>query len=127
MYEYGKHLGLAFQVVDDILDFTQSSEKLGKPQGQDLATGNLTAPVLFALEDKVVGKRLLELVRGKFKKEGSLEEALGLVEQGGGIVRARQLARDEADIALSQLEILPESAAKESMVAMVDYVLERLY
>ena len=127
MYEYGKHLGLAFQVVDDILDFTQSSEKLGKPQGQDLATGNLTAPVLFALEDKVVGKRLLELVRGKFKKSGSLEEALGLVEQGGGIVRARQLARDEADIALSQLEILPESAAKESMVAMVDYVLERLY
>ena len=127
MYEYGKHLGLAFQVVDDILDFTQSSEKLGKPQGQDLATGNLTAPVLYALEDKVVGKRLLELVRGKFKKAGSLEEALGLVEQGGGIVRARQLARDEADIALSQLEILPESAAKESMVAMVDYVLERLY
>lgn len=42
-------------------------------------------------------------------------------------MRARQLARDEADIALSQLEILPESAAKESMVAMVDYVLERLY
>ena len=127
MYEYGKHLGLAFQVVDDILDFTQSAEQLGKPQGQDLATGNLTAPVLYALEDKVVGKRLLELVQGKFKKEGSLEEALGLVEQGGGIARARQLARDEADIALKQLEILPESAAKESMIAMVDYVLERLY
>lgn len=127
MYEYGKHLGLAFQVVDDILDFTQSSEKLGKPQGQDLATGNLTAPVLYALEDKTVGKRLLELVDGRFKKEGSLEEALGLVEQGGGIVRARQLARDEADIALRQLDVLPESPAKESMVAMVDYVLERLY
>ena len=127
MYEYGKHLGLAFQVVDDILDFTQSAEQLGKPQGQDLATGNLTAPVLYALEDKVVGKRLRQLVQGKFKTEGSLEEALGLVEQGGGIVRARQLARDEADIALSQLDILPESPSKDSMVAMVDYVLERLY
>lgn len=50
MYAYGKHLGLAFQVVDDILDFTQSSELLGKPQGQDLASGNLTAPVLYALQ-----------------------------------------------------------------------------
>jgi hypothetical protein len=50
MYAYGKHLGLAFQVVDDILDFTQSSEQLGKPQGQDLASGNLTAPVIYALQ-----------------------------------------------------------------------------
>lgn len=53
MYAYGKHLGLAFQVVDDILDFTQSSAALGKPQGQDLASGNLTAPVLFALQVRV--------------------------------------------------------------------------
>jgi all-trans-nonaprenyl-diphosphate synthase len=50
MYAYGKHLGLAFQVVDDILDFTQTAEQLGKPQGQDLASGNLTAPAIFALE-----------------------------------------------------------------------------
>ena len=50
MYAYGKHLGLAFQVVDDILDFTQSAEQLGKPQGQDLASGNLTAPAIYALQ-----------------------------------------------------------------------------
>lgn len=59
MYDYGKHLGLAFQVVDDILDFTQTSEQLGKPQGQDLASGNLTAPVIFALRNSP------ELVRPK--------------------------------------------------------------
>ena len=57
MYAYGKHLGLAFQVVDDILDFTQSAEQLGKPQGQDLASGNLTAPAIFALRNST------ELVR----------------------------------------------------------------
>lgn len=51
MYDYGKHLGLAFQVVDDILDFTQTSEQLGKPQGQDLASGNLTAPAIYALRN----------------------------------------------------------------------------
>lgn len=127
MYEYGKHLGLAFQVVDDILDFTQSSEKLGKPQGQDLATGNLTAPVLFALQNPTTGPRLLTLIESRFKKQGSLEEALDLVASGGGIDQARKLAREEADTALAQLEILPESEAKDSMIAMVDYVLERLY
>jgi all-trans-nonaprenyl-diphosphate synthase len=127
MYEYGKHLGLAFQIVDDILDFTQSSEKLGKPQGQDLASGNLTAPVLFALQNPSTGPRLLTLIESRFKKEGSLQEALDLVSSGGGIDQARKLAREEADIALVQLNVLPESEAKESMIKMVDYVLERLY
>lgn len=50
MYAYGKHLGLAFQIVDDILDYTQNAETLGKPQGQDLASGNLTAPAYYALQ-----------------------------------------------------------------------------
>ena len=127
MYEYGKHLGLAFQIVDDILDFTQSSEKLGKPQGQDLASGNLTAPVLFALQNPSTGPRLLTLIESRFKKDGSLQEALDLVSSGGGIDQTRKLAREEADIALVQLNVLPESEAKESMIKMVDYVLERLY
>lgn len=60
MYEYGKHLGLAFQVVDDILDFTQSTEQLGKPQGQDLATGNLTAPAIYSLQEEPALRDLIE-------------------------------------------------------------------
>jgi all-trans-nonaprenyl-diphosphate synthase len=127
MYEYGRHLGLAFQVVDDILDFTQSTAALGKPQGQDLASGNLTAPVLFALEDRTVGPRLLQLLQTRFKDEGSLVEALNLVQMGGGIERARLLAREEADKALAALQVLPSTPAKESLAMMVEYVLERLY
>ena len=127
MYEYGKHLGLAFQIVDDILDFTQSSRQLGKPQGQDLASGNLTAPVLFALQNPQSGPRLLALIDSRFKKDGSLQEALDIVKEDGGIEQARQLAREEADKALSQLEVLPPSEAKDSMGLMVEYVLERLY
>lgn len=127
MYEYGRHLGLAFQVVDDILDFTASSQALGKPQGQDLASGNLTAPVLFALQDPASGPRLGALLASKFAREGQLDEALGLVAAGGGIERARALARDEADLALAALEVLPASPSKEALVLMVDYVLDRLY
>lgn len=127
MYEYGRHLGLAFQVVDDVLDFTQSTAALGKPQGQDLASGNLTAPVLFALQDPTVGPRLTSLIGSRFQKKESLAEALSLVGAGGGIQRARELAREEADMALAALECLPPTAAKDSLAAMVEYVLERLY
>ncbi|KAJ6751928.1 hypothetical protein OIU85_002354 [Salix viminalis] len=60
MYDYGKNLGLSFQVVDDILDFTQSAEQLGKPAGSDLAKGNLTAPVIFALEQSPKLREIIE-------------------------------------------------------------------
>lgn len=124
LYDYGKHLGLAFQIVDDILDFTQSTEQLGKPQGQDLASGNLTAPAIFALRNK---PELAVLLEEEFAEEGSLEQAIELVKQGGGIAAARDLAAEEGDKARAALACLPESSAKASLMKMVDYVLERLY
>jgi hypothetical protein len=66
-------------------------------QGQDLASGNLTAPALFALQTELVGSELLELIESEFQEEGSLERAIDLVKIGGGISAARQLARQEAD------------------------------
>merc|ERR1719217_866519 len=88
MYAYGKHLGLAFQVVDDILDFTQDTATLGKEAGQDLASGNLTAPAIYALRDEAHGERLREIVESEFT-EGTLEEA-------GGIESAMELRASRA-------------------------------
>ena len=59
---------------------SQSTEALGKPQGQDLASGNLTAPALFALQHPVAGPQLLALIQGRFREPGSLDEALLLVD-----------------------------------------------
>jgi all-trans-nonaprenyl-diphosphate synthase len=123
MYEYGKHLGLAFQVVDDILDFTQSEEQLGKPQGQDLASGNLTAPTIFALK---ANPELRGLIENQFENEGDLQKAIDIVGEHG-IEEARRLAKQEGDIALASLRQLPDSEAKRSLEAMVGYVLERIY
>ena len=123
MYEYGKHLGLAFQIVDDILDFTQSEAQLGKPKGQDLASGNLTAPCIFALGRD---PRLRELIETRFAKPEDLAEAIEIVNESG-IEDARRMAREEADQALAALKGLPEGEAKTSLVDMVGYVLERLY
>lgn len=105
----------------------QTSEQLGKPQGQDLASGNLTAPVLFALRNEAVAGPLKGLIEGEFVEDGDLERALELVRSGGGIEAAQALARQEGDAALAALACLPPSPAKESLVGMVDYVLERIY
>ena len=126
MFAYGRHLGLAFQVVDDILDFTQSTEQLGKPRGQDLASGNLTAPVLFALEDAEAGPRLLSLIESEFREEGALERGLELVAAGRGLERARALAREEGELARAALAKLGPGEVRNSLMGMVDFVLERI-
>lgn len=123
MYEYGRNLGLSFQVVDDILDFTQSAEQLGKPAGSDLAKGNLTAPVIFALEKE---PKLREIIESEFGEIGSLNEAIALVKSCGGIERARDLATEKAELALQNLHGLPQSPFRRALEDMVAFNLERI-
>ncbi|XXG67755.1 hypothetical protein AAC387_Pa06g1023 [Persea americana] len=124
MFDYGKNLGLSFQVVDDILDFTQSAEQLGKPAATDLAKGNLTAPVIFALEKE---PKLREIIDCEFGEAGSsLDDAIDLVFKSGGIERARDLAKEKADLAISKLQCLPQDEFRSSLEGMVKYNLERI-
>jgi all-trans-nonaprenyl-diphosphate synthase len=122
MYLYGRHLGLAFQIVDDILDFTSSTEVLGKPAGSDLAGGNLTAPVLYSMEEQ---PRLAELIVGEFEQEGDLEKALGLIHSSSGIDKSWALAKEHVQLALEQLTDLAPSHSKSALIEMGDYVLQR--
>lgn len=123
MYEYGRNLGLSFQIVDDILDFTQSAEQLGKPAGSDLAKGNLTAPVIFALEKEL---KLREIIESEFSEPGSLDEAIELVKRCGGIEKAQELAREKADLAIQNLQCIPLSAFRIALEDMVMFNLERI-
>jgi all-trans-nonaprenyl-diphosphate synthase len=124
MYDYGKNLGLSFQVVDDILDFTQSAEQLGKPAGSDLAKGNLTAPVIFALEQS---QKLREIIESEFCESGSIDEAIELVKSSGGIERAQELAKEKADLAIQNLRCLPQGSYQSALEEMVLYNLERIH
>jgi all-trans-nonaprenyl-diphosphate synthase len=124
LYDYGRHIGLAFQIVDDILDFTGSSDSLGKPAGSDLKSGNLTAPVLYALQEKPYLETLIER---EFAQEGDLEQALALVEDSQGIDRSRQLAAYHAQQAVQSLTDLPPSDCRQALIELADYVLSRLY
>lgn len=122
LYGYGHHLGLAFQIVDDILDFTSSTDTLGKPAGSDLKSGNLTAPVLFALEEKPY---LEVLIEREFAQEGDLEQALCLIDDSQGIQRAKELAEYHAKQAVEHLSVLPPSESRACLIKIADYVLNR--
>ncbi len=124
LYGYGRHWGLAFQIVDDILDFTGSTSMLGKPALADISSGNLTAPALYALEEKPY---LEELVERQFSKPGDLESAIALIQDSKGIERSRALAAHHARLAVEHLADLPPSQSKQALINMADYVLSRMY
>jgi all-trans-nonaprenyl-diphosphate synthase len=124
LYQYGRHLGLAFQVVDDLLDFTASTEELGKPAGSDMKSGNLTAPVLYALEEKPY---LEVLIDREFAQPGDLEQALDLVNSSQGLERSRELAKEHTRLAISSLDSLAPSASRQSLIKLADHLLSRLY
>jgi all-trans-nonaprenyl-diphosphate synthase len=124
MYRYGRCIGLAFQIVDDILDFTGSTESLGKPACSDLRSGNLTAPTLFAMEEK---PHLEVLIEREFGKEGDIEEAIALIKETKAIERTRELAAAQAKKAAEHLKCLPACDSREALINLADYVLSRLY
>jgi all-trans-nonaprenyl-diphosphate synthase len=124
LYHYGRHLGLAFQIIDDILDFTGSTEALGKPAGSDLVSGNLTAPVLYALEEKPY---LEVFIEREFAQPDDLRQALALVQESKGIERSRTLAAQHAQMAVDSLSVLKPSASTQALIDLADYVLSRMY
>jgi len=124
LYHYGRQLGLAFQVVDDILDFTGNDQQLGKPAASDLSSGYLTAPALYALEEN---PSLGVLIEREFSSEGDLEEALALVRQADAIPRTRQLAERFAQESREALSWLPDSQSRTALMELPNFVLSRLY
>jgi all-trans-nonaprenyl-diphosphate synthase len=124
LYRFGRQLGLAFQVVDDILDFTGSDQQLGKPAASDLASGYLTAPALYALEERPA---LAGLIEREFSEAGDLDQALELVRGCEAIPRSRALAEQFAREAATAIEWLPAGESSRALRALPEYVLSRLY
>ncbi|KAK2591590.1 coq1 putative hexaprenyl diphosphate synthase [Conoideocrella luteorostrata] len=121
-YSYGRNLGLAFQLVDDMLDYTRSGQDLGKPAGADLELGLATAPLLFAWKQN---PELGALVGRKFEKEGDVEKARELVLKSDGIEQTRALAQDYSEKAIEAIADFPESEAKDGLIEMAQKTIKR--
>lgn len=121
-YNFGKNLGLCFQIVDDMLDYTVSEKNLGKPAGADLKLGLATAPVLFAWEKY---PELGNMIRRQFKQPGDVELAREYVEKAGGLERTRELAVKYANDAIKELEKLPDSDARSALINLTHVMINR--
>jgi octaprenyl-diphosphate synthase len=127
MVEYGRRLGTAFQLVDDVLDYKASTEELGKNLGDDLAEGKPTLPLIFALSQaSAVDAATL---RSAIENGGleDLERVTQLIEASGGIEYTARMAQDEKDRAITALAAVPASRYRDSLAALAEFAVARTY
>ena len=126
MANYGKHLGMAFQIVDDVLDYQGDVESIGKNVGDDLAEGKMTLPLIFARDhvDEALRNLICDAVTHKSKQQFCT--ILEAVQASGGIAYSMELARREADLAKQALAQLPDSKFKSVMAELADFSISRL-
>jgi octaprenyl-diphosphate synthase len=124
--DYGLNLGTAFQLIDDLLDFTSSEEVLGKAAGADLLGGKVTLPLIYLRDAEPQAREMIETVlrEGKYssvKQQDLIEAMVG----SGALEQARARANEYAESACTALEILPDSDYCDSLRALPTYILDR--
>ncbi|HWQ25285.1 MAG TPA: polyprenyl synthetase family protein [Chlorobaculum sp.] len=124
---YGEFLGLAFQIRDDLLDYTGDSKKTGKQLGIDIKDRKITLPLIFALQnsDKGEQNKIKTILKSSKKRSVRSREVIDFVRQKGGLDYAAQVAEGFADKALESISHFPESDAKRSLQLLVDFVMKR--
>jgi len=127
--EYGRNLGIAFQLVDDILDFSARQAELGKTVGDDFREGKITLPVILAFQrgnmaEQAFWRRCLEELE---QTDDDLDHAIALMTRHGALDDAMKLARQYAADAREALSVFPDSVVRRELVELVDFCVERHY
>ena len=122
--EYGYNLGIAFQVVDDILDFIGSEEEMGKPIGSDLAQGTLTLPAMLLLERYPQDNPVKRLFQDRSKQE-NIKLAIESVRNSSIIPDCYKLASDYCATACHNLEQLPDKPTRQTLIELAHYIVRR--
>jgi heptaprenyl diphosphate synthase len=124
--EYGLMLGIAFQIVDDVLDYTESEREIGKPIGHDIAEGFATLPLMLALEEGRSAVRLREILHdGRSLSAGDAQQVVDLVRSSGATGDALATAQRYASMAGAKLETLDAGPARDSLASLTAYVVSR--
>jgi octaprenyl-diphosphate synthase len=127
MAAYGKHLGTAFQLIDDALDYRADRDELGKNLGDDLAEGKPTLPLIYALKNGTDAQRAI--IRASIEQGdiGQLDAITAAIESTGGLAYTARLARREATLAIEALADLPDSAYKQALCELADFAVDRTH
>lgn len=123
---FGYFIGMSFQIIDDILDFTSTDEELGKPAGSDFIQGNITLPVLFARKDKAI----YSLLKDSLYKELTDEERLHIVKlirNSPAIKESKAISERYLNKALKELSYLPKSTANKTMRNIAFFIGKRKF
>lgn len=129
MAEYGMNLGIAFQIVDDVLDYSANQEKLGKTIGDDFREGKMTAPVLYAIEkaDEEEKSFWARVITDNDKNDDDLPHAIALMQKHNALEQSMTLARQYAGKAEDALSIAPDGALKDMLSSLIKFTIERDY
>jgi octaprenyl-diphosphate synthase len=125
--EYGLQLGLAFQLIDDALDYMGDAQELGKNVGDDLAEGKSTLPLIYTMANGTAADR--DLIQQSLRAESlapqQLQEVIALVKSSGALDYTKELARTKTAAAVKALNVLPDSEHKIALQELVEFSLNR--
>ncbi|MCZ8512942.1 polyprenyl synthetase family protein [Paenibacillus filicis] len=129
LYAFGYNVGMAFQVRDDLLDLCGTEKEIGKPPGSDIKQGNITIPVIFALQDEALRPKLLEEIVRIQATDGQTDISafLQMIRTSDGIRCAEELASKYIDKAIRALDKLPDIQAKKDLISVAHFVGNRSY
>ncbi|PKR85910.1 heptaprenyl diphosphate synthase component II [Heyndrickxia camelliae] len=125
LFQFGYLVGMSYQITDDILDFTGTEKVLGKPAGGDLLQGNITLPVLYAMNDRNAKNKILTVHENMSKDE--MNDIIAAIKETGAIEKAHQLSQRYLQKALSVLKELPDNRTKKSLIEIANFVGKRKY
>lgn len=128
MANFGMHLGTAFQLIDDVLDYSADSKDMGKNVGDDLAEGKPTLPLIYAMAHG--SKEQAALIKNAIEQGGGLDQIEIIndaIETTGALQYTRNIALQEAQLAIAQLADIPDSDYKEAMITLAHFSVERSY
>jgi geranylgeranyl pyrophosphate synthase len=127
MEDYGRNLGVAFQIMDDVLDYGGTSASMGKPAGNDFRQGLVTLPLIYAIERDSDGRAVWveEMLRSDQLTDQQLGEVVDWVKAGPALEEARELARHYGMRARALLSEFPSSPEREVLEELVDFVIAR--
>jgi geranylgeranyl pyrophosphate synthase len=124
---FGKNIGLAFQIIDDVLDFNSTTETMGKPALSDLREGNITIPLLYALEDSRHGDSIKEKISllANSVDINVLGEVSVLLKESFAIEKSLDKAKELINTAVEAIAEFPDTVAKQSLVALAYFIIDR--